>query len=364
MRHIVHIVESAGGGVLKYIQEITMHLENKKYRHTIIYSSRDVTPKNFNQMFNANVETKYVPMNRGISFKQDCYSLVSIYKLIKELKPDIIHLHSTKAGLLGRIAAFLTGHAKVFYTPHCYSFLMRSEQIGKRIIYFLGEMILSQVKGNIIACSKSEYKLAKKLNWFRKNYLLENAIDMQAFLPYRHKRKQNLIVGVGRLDEQKDPLLFIRLIEKIKSKLPEIEVIWIGDGPWRKKCETLNQNLGTNITFTGWVKHDEVIRHLSKASVFLQTSKWEGLPYSILEAFALGIPIIATNIASHRDVIDHGINSFIAKDEQDFIEHTLDLINNPKTGEKISQGAILTYEEKYNYPTFISKLVNIYEDSK
>lgn len=361
MRHIIHIVESAGGGVLKYIQEITMHLDNEKYRHTIIYSCRDVTPKNFNQMFNANVETKYVPMHRGISLKQDYYALVCLYKLITELRPDIIHLHSTKAGLLGRIAAFLTGHPKVFYTPHCYSFLMESEPIGKRIIYFLGEMLLSQVKGNIIACSKSEYKLAKKLSWLRKKFLLENAIDMQAFLPYRYKREQNLILGVGRLDEQKDPLLFIRLVDRIKSKHPEIKAIWIGDGPWRKKCETLNHRLGTNITFTGWLKYGEVIRHLSKASVFLQTSKWEGLPYTILEALALGIPIVASNISSHRDVIDHGTNGFIAKNENDFSEYILKLIISPPIGEKISQGAILTYEAKYNYPTFISKLINIYE---
>ncbi|WP_139491128.1 glycosyltransferase [Brevibacillus dissolubilis] len=359
MKHIVHIVEATGGGVLKYLLQLTKDAGGSDLSHTILYSHRDVTPDNLSELFAPHVRLVHFPMVRQISPAKDWDTIRQLYRYLRELQPDVIHLHSSKAGFLGRLAAWLLRKPKVYYTPHGYSFLMNSEGFLKRAVYFAAELVLSQVRGGIIACSKSEHRFARMLNPFGENILLENALDLH--VPQHQERSPLRIVAVGRLDEQKNPLLFIRIIARLRQFLPEIEAVWIGDGPLRSACEQLDRETGANITFTGWLPHPEVLTHVATAGLFLQTSRWEGLPFSILEAFALGAPIIASDITAHRDLIT-GQNGLLAHDENDFVQHALTVLRQPEVAQALSQGALKSHQTTYSYDTFIQTIQTIYNN--
>ena len=356
---VLHIVESMSSGVLKYLQEITYPMSKNDFQHIIVHSRREYTPKNLKDLFHPEVKLVYLSMTSSINLMKDIMTIRKITQIIKDIQPDIIHLHSSKAGFLGRLATFFSFNRRVFYTPHGYSFLMSSEPFVKRAVFWLAELFLSQSSAKIIACSKSEYEYARKMKFFRKSYLLENALRVEYPLSNWGDRPYH-IIGVGRLDAQKNPQLFIEIVSQLQKRMPSLKAVWVGDGPLSEECFQLTHKKDADIKFTGWLPHEQVLEYLNSSRLMLQTSKWEGLPYSVLEAFGFGIPVIATDIRSHRDVIVNGINGFIASSPKDFIEKTLTIMNDHQLAIKISNTTLEHFKEYYNYDAFIDKLYKIY----
>src|SRR5690606_3296142 len=134
----------------------------------------------------------------------------------------------------GRIVKLFHPRVTAYYTPHGYSFLMEHKPMGIRILYWLVEWLLSQINCHIVACSKSEFRYAKKLSPFRKVYLLENCISPRKNHSPKIGVSPTLIIGVGRMDEQKNPQLFIRVAARLKKLKPDIQAVWVGDGILRR----------------------------------------------------------------------------------------------------------------------------------
>ena len=164
-KKILHIVEAFGGGIFSILCDLCNET-SKNYDIIIAYSLRAETPKNFKEYFSTNIKFIEVEnLSRSINAKKDIKALKRIKKIIKEEKPDIIHLHSSKAGILGRLA--ISGKkVRMFYNPHGFSFLKKDDSIIKRAVYWTIEKITAIVnkKCTIVACSYGEYGQAKKLN--------------------------------------------------------------------------------------------------------------------------------------------------------------------------------------------------------
>ncbi|MBP1965206.1 glycosyltransferase [Paenibacillus aceris] len=351
----MHITETMASGVLKYLQEVVRAESSDDVEHFIVYSpNREYTPKDLNKHFFDSVSLIEVNIGKG-----SIQSIKSLYAEICKIKPDVIHLHSSIAGFFGRIVTLCFPKVRVFYTPHGYSFLMINKAKIIRIAYWLAESLLSQIKGQIIACSKSEYRYARKLSPLRKHFLLENCIEV-----FRTSNKSSSqhkqIIGVGRLEAQKDPKLFIEIVAQLKQIDATIKAVWIGDGSLKQECEELNRTLKTDINFTGWISNAETIEYLQDSMVFLQTSKWEGLPYSVLEAFAVGLPIVASDIESHRDLMINSYVGFIAANQAQYIDYILKLLIDEKLRRNISEANILKLEE--GYANFCKTLNSIYNN--
>ncbi|OCT11124.1 hypothetical protein A8709_05395 [Paenibacillus pectinilyticus] len=356
-KRVLHITETMASGVLKYLQEVVCANSWGGIEHYIIYSpNREGTPIDLDKQFPSSVTLIEV----NISFRHEfVQSIKSLYVKISDIKPDTIHLHSSIAGFIGRTVTLFFPKVRVYYTPHGYSFLMTNKVKMVRAIYWLAEFILSQINGQIIACSKSEYRYAQKLSPFRKLFLVENCmkvIQLQNKKESYFRNKQ--IIGVGRLEHQKDPKLFIEIVTQLKQIDPTIKAVWIGDGSLREECEELNRALNTNINFTGWLSNARTIECLQESKVFLQTSKWEGLPYSVLEAFAVGLPVVASDIESHRDLIEGNYLGFVAANKVQYTEYIFMLLNDEELCRTISDENRNKLEEAHS--TFSSTLYSIY----
>ncbi|WP_372754712.1 glycosyltransferase [Mariniflexile sp.] len=304
MTHILHITETFATGVYVYLKDLTNYFDNhSSFKSTIIYSSNRVeTEKSrFHKDFSKNVALIEVNMVREISPILDFKSVRKIISVIGEVKPDIIHCHSSKAGIIGKFAAILYPNIKVFYTPHGYSFLREDLSPFKKKLYYSIEKLSSIfLPGTTIACGDTEYEYAKKLG---KSHLVRNGVNISELRNFALKNEKTVFtVGtVGRISFQKNPELF----NKIAELFPKIKFVWVGNGVLHTKL------LSENIEVTGWKTREDVIETVNSFDVYIQTSFWEGLPITILEAMALEKPIIATNVIGNKDAVKHGENGYL-----------------------------------------------------
>ena len=293
---IVHVVECFAGGTFNFISALTNKLNTEQ--HIIIYGiDRDNTPHDFKEIFpDGTIFYEWKNAKRNINPIKDLKALIELCKILRRIKDiDVIHLHSSKAGFLGRIAAFLLRKTdKVLYTTHAISFLRLDVSLKKRKVFVLMEKIGSLFGGQIIACSKSEME-AIKAKGIKNVIYINNGIEPIMLKASKKKLGKFTVISIGRLSIQKNPRLFNEIAERFID-YKDIEFIWCGDGELRHELTS------PNIRVTGWIDKDEIIDNLSKADLYLSTSLWEGLPLSVLEAMSIGLPLILSNCIGNVDL--------------------------------------------------------------
>lgn len=310
-KKILYIVEAMGGGVFTYIVDLANELVDE-YDMYIAYATRKQTPQNYREYFDEKIHLIEVKnFERSINPTKDVRALLEIKRIAKEIQPDIIHLHSSKAGVLGRIA-FNGKRVPLFYTPHGYSFLMENCNPMKRKIFKMIELVCAKRNCTTISCSVGEHK--ETLNLTKRATYVNNGINMlelQQIIDKTEKIEHPFTVfTLGRICYQKNPTLF----NEIAQKLPEIKFVWIGDGELREELTS------KNIEITGWTDRETAIKYAVNADVFLLPSRWEGLPISLLEAMYMKKICVVSNVIGNRDVIHNWKNGFVCAQIEDFVK--------------------------------------------
>ena len=167
-KKILYIVEAMGGGVFTYIVDLANELVNK-YDMYIAYAVRKQTPKNYKDYFDKRIHLIEVKnFGRAINPTKDIAAFFEVKKIAAEVKPDVIHLHSSKAGAIGRVA--FDGKIPMFYTPHGYSFLMENCNPTKRRVFKLIESVCAKRNCTTISCSVGEHQETLKLKDIEKEF--------------------------------------------------------------------------------------------------------------------------------------------------------------------------------------------------
>lgn len=312
---IVHVTECLAGGVLTFLVNLTSQLDDDE--HVIIYGKRANTPADVQKMFGRNVSLIYWRnAQREIRPKQD---LLALRELLCELHKmqdiDILQLHSSKAGVLGRVAARLLGLQKrTFYLPHGVSFARQDISNKKKNFYVLIERVADALAGTVIACSFSERNLLQA-NGVKNVIVINNGIEVFPKEPDYQAHEGPLVFGtVGRITIQKNPTMFNEIAKHFKGDR-RVSFLWIGDGELRHEIEENEQ-----VKVTGWVKPNEVQECLKKVDVYLSTSLWEGLPLSVLEAMNLGKPLLLSDCIGNVDTVEHGENGYLYHTADEVVE--------------------------------------------
>lgn len=354
MKRVLHIVEAFGGGIVTYLNNLTKG-QCEFYKVYIAYGLRSETPSDFRDLFDKRIVWFEVSNFKKSIGWHDCRACRELLLLQKEICPDIVHLHSSKAGAIGRI--LFHGHKlPLFYTPHGFSFLMKDSSLAKRLFYWLVEYSCSHISHCVtIACSEGEYKKALKLD--KKATFVNNGVspaELKDYLKEKEYVHPPVVCTVGRILPQKNPALF----NHIATLLPNVKFVWIGDGEQRDLLTS------SNIIITGWKSRIGAMKELMSADIFLLPSLWEGLPISLLEAMYLKKVCIVSDVIGNRDVIHSGINGFIANTAYEFADIINNIISGIYDGEGIASIAhnevctkynadflAVKYNEKYNLYT-------------
>ena len=350
---VLHITEPFAAGVYNYVKEICAYFDNQEQFECFVIYSPNRNGTDFDKIsrdFSNKTTLIQIPMSREISPKSDFIAIWGLMKEIKKIQPDVIHLHSSKASIIGRVAAYFSGKAKVFYTPNGYSFLRQDIGKRKKKFFFLVEKWTAKIfGGTTIACGDTEFEHAKIIG---KAKLVRNGVSPKQLLKYNTGTKRNKFrVGtMGRLSPQKNPKLF----NEIARRLPKIEFIWIGAGQLQTELSS------KNIIVTGWKAHEEAMQIVNTFDVYIQTSLWEGLPFTILEAMALGKPIVATKVVGNKDAVENGNNGYLCDNADCFIEHLDYLSQNQDKLSAMGQNSADRCKEMFDQHRNFEGLKNIY----
>ena len=310
-KKILYVVEAMGGGVFTYIVDLANELVNEFDMH-IAYAVRPQTPSNYKEYFDKRIHLIEVKsFCREIKPAQELKAIKEVKTIAEEVKPDIIHLHSSKAGVIGRIA-FNGKDIPLFYTPHGYSFLMANYKPAKRIMFKAIETVMAKRNCTTISCSLGEHQETLKMT--KNATYVNNAInvaDLRRSLDKVEKKNHPFTVfTLGRICYQKNPALF----NSIAEKMPDTKFLWIGDGDLREELKS------KNIEITGWVNREEALKRSMNADVFVLTSLWEGLPISLLEAMYMKKLCVVSDVIGNRDVIHNGGNGYVCSDVDEFVK--------------------------------------------
>ncbi len=259
-------------------------------------------------------------LERPINPFKDILAFCEIYAFIKKNNIQIVHTHSSKAGILGRLSARLVKVKFVCHTVHGWSFNDFQPFFRRKLFIFL-ERLSARFTDKIIVVSHCDRQkgLDNRIGEPDKFQLIRYGIDYLEFtssgLDIRKELgigAQDLTVGmVSCFKPQKAPQDFIRLAFLVNQSMPSVKFILVGDGILRAKIQaSINKfNLQKNVILTGWRR--DIQRILSAIDVFALTSLWEGMPVTVLEAIASSIPVIATNTGGIEELIIDGKTGFL-----------------------------------------------------
>ncbi|MCK7604892.1 glycosyltransferase family 4 protein [Geobacillus stearothermophilus] len=366
---LLYICEAMGGGVRRHLLDIIENIDLGSYDIHLIYGKNRADKIFLNSLPSLKQKGIYLyelkELDREISLKKDSKALIKIIKIINSINPDIVHCHSSKAGALGRAAAYLCGVKNIIYTPHAY--MAQSPNLShKKMKFYVGlEKLFSKITKVTINVSEGERQFALQNGIVTTNNstVIYNGISRKD--KYKKIRKNNrIIIGtVARLSEQKDPITFYNIAKNIVSKYDSVDFRYVGDGPFYEilKNKIEKDNLQKRIQLVGF--KNNISDELAEFDIFITTSLYEGMPYALIEALSEGLPIVGTNVTGNNEIIFENINGYLfnIKDVNGAVQILEFLINNPEKIKSLGEQSYKIYIEKFTIEKMIEKLEKTYE---
>lgn len=299
-------------------------------------------------------------LKRNITPFSDFKAYFNIKNLIRELQPDLVHVHSAKAGLLGRLASRSLDVPNV-YTVHGWPFTdgvqAFSAQIYKKI-----ERLMMHKSDAIITVSEFDRNLALN-NRFERVEIITSVLNG---VPRKDVTSNSLttnvikLVMVARFDQQKDQKTLIEALSLISNKNWQLE--FIGGGVELENMKVLSKKFGLDkkINFSGVC--DDVYERLAQSDLFLLITNWEGLPLTILEAMSLNLPIIATDVGGISETIIPGETGYlVSKDINQIAEKISFYIDKPEMLEIHGNRSGELYESCFTVERMLDATFSVYK---
>ncbi|EOU1468761.1 glycosyltransferase [Clostridium perfringens] len=347
---IVIIVPSLTiGGAESMVYQLASELRKKELSLTVICIASKKNTYYEKELEKNNVNIIYLNNNSKSDFK----TLMKIYIILNKIRPNIIHTHLHTC--IYAIPWALTHRVKFFHTIHSEPKFEFSKRIRKimKLMYKCNIIIPIAISDIIKEKMKLEYKIP--LNKIKTIY---NPVDVDKFYLESKVSKDFIrFVSVGRLNENKNQKMLIEAFYEVQKEFPNIKLTLIGDGILREKLEyqVKKNKIDDKVEFYGNIDYVEKI--LNKSDIFVLTSIYEGLPISIIEAMACGLPIISTNVGGIKDIIDK--NGILINDLRELINSMKKLILDESL--RISMGnKSLDEAKKYNKINIAEKYINLY----
>lgn len=275
-------------------------------------------------------EVHIAPFVRQPNPVADARVLRTVAGLIRRLRPDLIHAHSSKAGVLARTAARRHGTPAVF-TPHAWSFLAASTD-AERAVWTRTERMMAGSGRGIVCVSEHERRLGIEAGVLTHTggVVIPNAVRMPEEEP-SPQRVAPVIGTLARLSRQKGLDVLLDAMALLVRERPDARLSIAGGGPLEVELRMHARRLGLDghVRFEGWVPDGRAL--LADWDVFVLPSRWEGMPLALLEARAAGLPSVATDVGGAREIIRDGEDGWVVptEDPASLAAALLDLADDP-----------------------------------
>lgn len=350
------------GGAQTHISHLATHLGSEFDVHVAV----GVKGPLWNKLQSSGIPVYHVPsLVRSISPFKDIKCINEIVGLLKSIKPDLISTHSSKAGILGRLAAHRCGIPAIF-TAHGWAFTEGVPEMQRRL-YIHVERTAARWSGKIICVSEYDRQLALKHGVGSPEQLITIHNGMP-LLPGDYLAKQGekdpvRLIMVSRFSEQKDHQLLLYALSELRVN-HDFVVDLVGDGPLLPQYKELTRKLALddNVNILG--ARTDVPELLAKAQVFLLISKWEGFPRSILEAMRAGLPVIASDVGGARESVVDGETGFLVPRGDVYIlrDRLATLINQAELRVQMGRKGRDRFLQNFTFQHMLTKTLGVYQE--
>jgi glycosyltransferase involved in cell wall biosynthesis len=361
---VMHIIARLNiGGAAIYVIQLTAQLQAMGYDSQLVCGQVGKDEGDMRYL----ADEKHLPLTivptlgREISLIGDIKTIVQLWQLMRREKPDIVHTHTAKAGLVGRIAARLAGVPAVVHTFHGHVFAGYFGKL-KTSVFLSLERFCALLSTRIITLSTAlKYELAHVfyVTSEKKIEVIELGFELNKLSAFKRgdtsfRQLGNIpldmpLVGiVGRLVPIKNHELFLHAAKIVTDTLPNVHFAIVGDGERRTELEMLTRQLELErcVHFTGWIR--DLTAVYAALDMLVLCSNNEGLPVSLIEAMAAGVPVISTAVGGAPDLLEQGqLGKLVAAGDAPALANAIiEQVNNPtaiKTIEHIRQAVISRY---------------------
>lgn len=360
---ILHITQ-VSGGINTYLDQIFQNIDHSKFEMVLSApldrtSLLDTAKKHNVKWISINIKWQISPI-------ADLKSIYQIIKIVKKEKPSLIHAHSSKAGMLCRIAGKFFKQ-KIFYTPNAYAYL--GAEGLKRNMLLTFEKVARPLTDVLLAASNSEAWRAINEVRFKngKVKVFPNSIEIPALTEKGPKEPTAIktVTMVGRLVNQKNPIMFLEVCKLVTTIRKDIQFQIIGAGFDDQLKPEIDQfieknNLSINIVY--WMDRPDLLKAIGGSDVFVMTSKFESFGYVAAEAQVLEIPVVTTNVDGLNEIVEDHETGFIVAlgDITNMAEKIMYLIDNPIVAKEMGKKGRIRTSRLFDIKHNIKILENFY----
>jgi glycosyltransferase involved in cell wall biosynthesis len=314
---------------------------------------------------------------RDIDPIKDILAFFEIKRIFNKLKPDIVHTHESKAGILGRIAAKISRVNLIVHTVHILPFV--NVKYYKKYFYILIEKLTSYITDKFICVSKGmlieslKFKIGNK----EKYKIIHSGFDIKKF-KYTKKepkiikineynknpKKFKLILMMGAFEERKRQIEFLHIFKKIIKIFDKTILVFVGSGKLLNKTKRLSSDLGLKkrVYFSGFRNDPE--KFISLSDICVMNSVREGLPKVVPQYYSAGKPVISTNLPGIQEIISHSKNGYIYNPykQNELFKILKLLLEKPEELKKITKNAKKTNVSKWSHIKMPIKINDLYDE--
>lgn len=355
MKKILHVAETIKGGVATVIRTISASPEGDAANYQLVYLVPEDQAKELHGIAPQQVRT-FPRSGRNVpSLLRFAWRLSQV--LLKE-KPDVVHLHSTFSGVIGRVVCVLLRpwrKPKIVYCPHAFSFLMESSPTKQKVFAWI-ERVLQKVTDVIICVSQYELDKAARFGIERKRMkLIYNGIHHKDDAPKSAGAEPIHLLFVGRLDYQKGFDVLLKAYAKVNRNDLKLTVVGSAVNEDSVECPPMD-----SVEYLPWVTPSEVQALYQKADALIVPSRWEGFAMVPLEGMAMGLPVIASNCTSLPELVTNEVSGYVfPSGDHQALADVLTIIQKPRLLDLGNEGRSIV-RERFSAALMIRQTYDLY----
>lgn len=312
---------------------------------------------------------------RQVSPLHDLRALWQLQRIIRDGGYTIVHTHSSKAGILGRLAARLAHTPVIIHTVHGWSFHDFMHPVVRQVYVLLERWMAAFTDALIVVTERDIQKgLEAGIGKPEQYHLIRSAIPLDEFRPTGLDRNSirdelgmppNAVVigNVGRFSAQKNPLDWVRIAGAIARSCPQVFFLLVGDGPLRLEVENeiKNQGIQDRARLTGLRR--DIPRLLSAMDIFLLTSLWEGLPRVLAQAMSMGLPVVANRVDGVAEGIQDDLTGHLVEpgDIDQAAEWCIKLVHDPLARKEFGRQGQIFARQNFDLRMMIAQIEAVYD---
>jgi glycosyltransferase involved in cell wall biosynthesis len=355
---VLQVCQPAGGGVARSVLTLSEELKARGWSVDVAASPGALA----DELRDKGINVIVLPLVREVSPQRDAAATIRLYKLIRRGRYSLVHAHSAKAGVVGRVAAW-TARTPVVFTPQAWSFLVSTSK-NERWVYVWVERALALLSSRIICVSSGEIELGRTCLWRVEDRLrlVPNGVTPPAI---RRDREGGLMVGtVARLARQKGIEYLVRAAEQVCAQRSGVRFSVAGGGPIMEPLERELERRGLCSKFELLGEVKEIWEYLEGIDIFVLPSLWEGMPFALLEAMGFGLPVVATDVGGVRDLIPDANFGIVVPpaDSLALQEGILRYVDSPRLRKTVGTLARMRVMQEFSTEQMIEGTLGVYSE--